>query len=74
MSCQFREDTNKLADDIYDSCIRRVEFFRTDTSSLREARDQGWRNCDSFNKPAAVNARVAKQVFVDYMEAIGRLS
>ena len=74
MSAQFRDDTNKLADDIYDSCIRRVQFYRTDVSQLREARDQAWLDCDRFNKPAASKARTANQIVVNYAEAIGKLS
>ncbi|NCR72905.1 MAG: hypothetical protein GPI93_17780 [Microcystis aeruginosa LG13-12] len=74
MSAQFRDNTNKLADDIYDSCIRRVQYYRTDINALRQQRNQAWQGCEQFNKPAASQARVANQVVVDYMEAIGKLS
>jgi hypothetical protein len=74
MSTQFKEDTNKLADDIYDSCIRRVQFYRTDANEIRKARDQAWLDCNTYNKPAANSARAANQIVVDYAEAIGKLS
>ncbi len=74
MSAQFRDDTNKIANDIYDSCIRRVQFFRTDTVDLRKVRDEAWQDCDRLNKPAAGRAREANQIVVDYADAIGRLA
>jgi len=74
MSGQLRDSTNKLADDIYDSCIRRVQFYRTDTSALREVRDQAWEACERLNKPAAARTREANQIAIDYVEAIGKLS
>jgi hypothetical protein len=48
MSAQFRDNTNKLADDIYDSCIRRVQYYRTDINALRQQRNQAWQGCEQF--------------------------
>lgn len=74
MSGKLRDNTNRLADDIYDSCLRRVQFYRTDTSALREVRDEAWKDCDRLNKPAAARTKEANKIAIDYVEAIGRLS
>ena len=74
MSGKLRENTNRLADDIYDSCLRRVQFYRTDTSALRDVRDQAWKDCERLNKPAAARTKEANGIAIDYVEAIGRLS
>ena len=73
-SANFQENTNKLADDIYDSCLRRVQYFRTDIARLRKLRKQEWDKCENLNKPAALKARAANQLVVDYMESIGKLA
>ncbi len=74
MSSEFKENTNKLADDIYESCIRRIQFYQIDNNALRQARDQAWRGCEEYNKPASRRAKIASQVIVDYIISIGKLS
>jgi hypothetical protein len=74
MSGKLRDNTNRLADDIYNSCIRRVQFYRMDTTALREVRDEAWQACDRLNKPAAARTKEANKIAIDYVEAIGRLA
>ncbi len=74
LAAQFEDNTNKLADDIYNSCIRRVRYMQVDTAVANQARNDALKQCEDFNKPAAMQARSANQVVTNYVIAIGRLA
>ena len=74
LSDQFKDNANKLANDIYDSCIRRVRYIQVDTLEGNQSRDTAFNQCEELNKPTAADARNANQVIINYMEAIGRLA
>ena len=79
-AAEFRQKTNKLANDIYESCLRRARFYRIYPQSLRpdQAPDQGrleaLTDCETFNRPAAISAANANTIITDYVVAIGSLA
>jgi hypothetical protein len=74
LSEQFEDNTNKLANDIYDSCIRRVRYIQMDDPVSNDARDEALKQCEELNKPASEQARDANRVMIDYMRAVGELA
>lgn len=74
MASRFEENTNKLADDIYNSCVRRTRYYQLDTSDGNDARNRALTDCEELNKPASDKARDANKIVVDYIKAIGGLA
>ncbi|NEP63238.1 MAG: hypothetical protein F6K31_41100 [Symploca sp. SIO2G7] len=74
LASRFEENTNNLADDIYNSCIRKIQFFQVDTSESNEARDVALKDCNDLNKPTARQARDANKLVTDYIRAIAKLA
>ncbi len=72
LAAQFQDNTNKLANDIYDSCVRRVRYIQVDVNN--QERNDALKNCEDLNKPAAARARDANKLVTYYMEAIGKLA
>jgi len=77
---EFRQKTDLLANDIYESCLRKARFYRIYPQSMRpeQAPDQGrldaLTDCETFNRPAAISASNANALIADYVEAIGALA
>lgn len=74
LASQFQVNTNKLADDIYDSCIRTAGFFSVDSAAALQARRQQLDLCEAEGRSTAANARIANQIVVDYIQSIGSLA
>lgn len=74
MSTKFKESTNKLANDIYGSCIRRTQYIQVNTLAGSRARDEALNDCEEINKPASVKVRKASKLVTDYIESIGKLA
>jgi hypothetical protein len=74
LASQFGDNTNRLADDIYGSCIRRIQYIQMDTATSNEARNEALRQCEDLNKPASQQAKDANKVVVDYITTIGKLA
>lgn len=74
MAHQFQVNTNRLADDIYDSCLRTAFFFSIDSAAALQARNQQIDLCESEGRRTAEKARIANQIVVDYIQSIGALA
>jgi hypothetical protein len=74
MSAEFQDSTSKLANDIYDSCVRKTKFYPMNFAKLRTLQIEEMKKCDSLYKPVAGKAQIANQVIVDYMTAVGQLA
>jgi hypothetical protein len=72
MSAEFETNTDKLADDLYNSCIRRISYFAVREGT--EARDEALVNCENLNKPAVGQAKNANKIITDYVKSIGQLA
>lgn len=73
-SPSFQDATNKLSSDIYNSCIRKTEFFPLDDDKSRTLQQQEIDDCENLNKPTAQKAQTASQIISDYMTSIGELA
>jgi hypothetical protein len=74
---EFKEKTDKLANDIYASCIRRARYIDLVAVPGREAdevRFEALKNCELLNKPTATRAVMANTVVYDYIKAVGHLA
>lgn len=74
MASEFQNSTSKLANDIYDSCIRRTKFYPMKDADVRQLQKQEIVNCELINKPAAQRAKQANQVIVKYMIGVGNFA
>ena len=74
LAARFEGNTNRLANDIYNSCIRRTQFIQVDTAESNEARNNALRDCNELNRPAARQARDANKLVTDYIRAIAELA
>jgi hypothetical protein len=60
--------------DIYDSCVRSVTWFNRDTSATGQNVRQGLQNCDTLYRPNSDRTRLAGDLLVQYVSAIGQLA
>ncbi|MBD3886596.1 hypothetical protein IFO70_33540 [Phormidium tenue FACHB-886] len=74
LATEFENNTNKLADDIYDSCVRRIQYIQVDTERSNQARNEALAQCETFNKAVSQQAKDANSVVTDYVTAIGKLA
>lgn len=74
MAAEFQDSTSKLSADIYNSCVRKTQFYTLDTLKSQELQETEVEECNNFNKPTAGKVATANQVMVDYMIAIGELA
>lgn len=72
MAADFESETDKLADDLYNSCIRRISYFAVREGTT--ARDQALNNCEKLNKPAVGEAKDANKIVTKYAISIGQLA
>ena len=74
---EFKEKTDKLANDIYASCLRRARYIDLVAAPGRDAdevRLKSLQSCELFNKPTAARAVVANTVVIDYIRAVGHIA
>ncbi len=74
MAAELEDKTTKLANDIYDSCIRKVRYFRLQARGSDEIQKQALEDCEALNKPTAQKTKTANQVLINYMIAVGKLA
>lgn len=74
MAAEFQDSTSKLSADVYNSCMRKTQFYTLDTLGSQQVQEKEVENCNEFNKPTAAKAAIANKVMVDYMVAIGELA
>jgi hypothetical protein len=74
MAAEFQDSTSKLANDIYDSCVRKTKFYPMNFADSQTLQREEIEKCDSLYKPVAGKAQIANQVIVDYMTAVGQLA
>jgi hypothetical protein len=60
--------------DIYDSCVRSVTWLNRDTSVTGQNIRQGLQNCDTLYRPNSDRTRIAGDLLVEYVTAIGQLA
>ena len=76
----LKSSTDKLANDIYLSCIRKTRYYRVypDLTMPRRDADEERANalagCEQFNRVSASNAVIANDLIYNYIKAIGELS
>ena len=74
MAAEFEASTTKLADDIYNSCIRRAQYISLQAPRNDTIQEQAIQDCNDLNRPQAANAKKANQVLINYMVAVGQLA
>ncbi|GBF78625.1 hypothetical protein AsFPU1_0014 [Aphanothece sacrum FPU1] len=74
MAADFENNTDKLAEDIYNSCIRKLSYFSVASSQGTTQRDNALANCQTLNKPAVGEAKNANKIVTDYGTSIGKLA
>lgn len=73
----FQEKTDRLASDIYLSCIRNARYISLASVPQREpdkARILALQVCEEEYKPTSQRAATANQVVTDYIRAVGHLA
>jgi hypothetical protein len=65
---------DSVALDIYDSCVRSATWLNRDTSVTGQNIREGLRNCDTLYRPSADRTRIAGDLLVEYVTAIGQLA
>ena len=74
MAAEFEASTTKLAYDIYNSCIRRAQYYPLQAPGNDAIQEQAIKDCNDLNRPQAANAKKANQVLINYMVAVGQLA
>ena len=74
MAAEFEASTTKLADDIYNSCIRRAQYIPLQAPGNDAKQEEAIQDCNDLNRPQAANAKKANQVLINYMVAVGQLA
>jgi hypothetical protein len=72
ISADFTSKTDKLSNDLYDSCLRRISYI-----TIREGptvRDKALADCKMVNKPAVAKTKNANRIVTDYAKSIGALA
>jgi hypothetical protein len=72
LSDDFSSKTDKLSNDIYDSCLRRISYFSVRQGTTQ--RDRAIANCENLNKPTAARTRSATRLVTNYVTSIGSLA
>ncbi|MGB5772077.1 MAG: hypothetical protein WBM32_19755 [Crocosphaera sp.] len=68
----FENNTNRLAEEFYLSCIRRLAYF-----AVREGttgREQALESCETRNKPTVKEVKDANKIIINYINSIGKLA
>lgn len=74
LSAQFNANTEKLANEIYNSCVRRIAYQQAWSARGAENVQLAFDECNTLNRQASANAIKANQVAVDYIQSIGALA
>ncbi|MGK7882390.1 MAG: hypothetical protein AB4060_20155 [Crocosphaera sp.] len=69
---RFENNTNRLAEEFYKSCIRRLGYFAVREGTM--AREQALESCETRNKPTVQEVNNANKIVVNYIESIGNLA
>jgi hypothetical protein len=72
LSDDFSSKTDKLSNDVYDSCLRRISYFSVRQGTTQ--RDRAIANCENLNKPTAARIRSATRLVTSYVTSIGSLA
>jgi hypothetical protein len=72
LSADFSSKTDRLSNDIYDSCLRRVAYFSVRQGTTQ--RDRALENCETLNKPTAARIKNASGLITNYVASIGSLA
>ena len=72
MAATFESNTDKLADDLYSSCLRRISYFSVQEGT--PTRDAALADCQKMNKPAVGEAKSANKIVTNYAISIGKLA
>jgi hypothetical protein len=72
LSSDFSSKTDKLSNDIYDSCLRRISYFSVRQGTTQ--RDKALANCENSNKPTAARTKSATRLVTNYVTSIGSLA
>lgn len=71
---EITTDSNILADDIYDSCLRRANYISLSDPNGIKRRDSIIQECKSENQPNVTNFKLANNVILDYMTKLGQVA
>ncbi|MBN3879182.1 MULTISPECIES: hypothetical protein [unclassified Nostoc] len=63
-----------VADDIYNSCTRSSTWLALGTSETRQNMRDAIKDCDTMFRPNSVRTKIAGEVIVEYVGAIGSLA
>ncbi|KAB8320365.1 hypothetical protein SD81_001800 [Tolypothrix campylonemoides VB511288] len=70
----IKNSSELLAQDIYDSCLRRVNYIILTTSSGIETRENTLKRCNSENKPNISRVKNANSLLLNYMAQLGQVA
>ncbi len=72
LAADFSSKTDKLSNDIYDSCLRKISYFSVRQGTTQ--RDKALDNCEKLNKPTAARTKSATGLITSYMASIKSLA
>lgn len=70
----IKNSSDLVAQDIYDSCLRRVNYIILTASNGIETREETLQKCNSENKPNISRVKIANRVLLNYMEQLGQVA
>lgn len=71
---KIQNDSNGLAQDIYDSCLRRTNYIILTTSEGISTRENTLQDCMKYNKPNVQKLKDANDVLIKYMTALSQVA
>jgi hypothetical protein len=63
-----------LAQDIYDSCLRRINYIILTTPQGTQIREDTLQGCNTYNKPNVSKVKEAHSVLLQYMTTLGQVA
>lgn len=70
----IKNSSDLLAQDIYESCLRRVNYTMLTARNGIETRENTLQGCNSENKPNISRVKSANSVLLDYMKQLGQVA
>lgn len=70
----IKNSSDLVAQDIYDSCLRRVNYIILTASNGIETRENTLQGCNSDNKPNIKEVKSANSVLLNYMTQLGQVA
>ncbi|MEC4814949.1 MAG: hypothetical protein SAK29_16960 [Scytonema sp. PMC 1069.18] len=73
MATQLEQTSSSMADDIYQSCLKRTQFISFLSGDFIHRKEEE-KNCDEIYKPTSQDVKTANVVLVKYIKSLGKIA